>query len=132
MAQASQKAGIPLDASTSCIFLCYRREDTQDAADRLHERLVQTYGSDRVFMDVDNVPLGVNFVSYIAKQLQECGAVLVMIGRQWIKIADEEGRRRLDDPADHVRVEIATALRLRVPVRVANMSNGSSRTAGST
>ena len=102
--------------TTTRIFICYRREDTSDAADRLHDRLVQTYSAERVFMDVDSVPLGVNFVRYIAEQLRQCGAVLVMIGRNWSKVTDDSGNRRLDDPADHVRVEIATALKQGVPV----------------
>ena len=102
--------------TTRCVFICYRRNDTQHAADRLHERLVDTYGSDRVFMDIDSVPLGVNFVSYIEAQLQGCAAVLVLIGPHWTNAVDEEGHRRLEDPADHVRVEIAAALSCGVPV----------------
>jgi hypothetical protein len=98
------------------LFLCYRRDDAQDAADRLREALVKAYGSERVFMDIDSVPIGVNFVTYIAEQLQSCAAVLVMIGRNWTKIADHAGNRRLDDSDDHVRVEIATALKHKVPV----------------
>jgi hypothetical protein len=98
------------------IFLCYRREDTQHAADRLHERLVDTYGSERVFMDIDSVPLGVNFVTYIGEQLQRCAVVLVLIGPNWTKIVDDERNRRLDDPMDPVRAEIAAALRQAVPV----------------
>lgn len=98
------------------LFLCYRRNDTQHAADRLHERLVGVYGADRVFMDVDSVPLGVNFVSYIGEQLRQCAAVLVLIGPDWTHIVDDEGRRRLDDPADHVRVEVSIALRQRLTV----------------
>jgi hypothetical protein len=107
------------------IFLCYRREDTQDAAGRLHDRLVDAYGLERVFMDIDSVPPGVNFVTYINQQLQGCAAVLVMIGRGWTAMTDPEGNRRLDDPADHVRVEVATALKqgvLVIPILVQNAS----------
>jgi len=98
------------------VFLCYRREDTEDAAGRVRDRLAAAYGSDRVFMDIDSVPLGVNFVTFVAAQLRQCGAVLVMIGRAWTSVTDREGNRRLDDPADHVRVEIAAALKQGVPV----------------
>ena len=106
----TKKTAFPL------LFLCYRREDTQDAADRLHERLERAYGESSVFMDIDSVPLGVDFTRYIEQQLEHCAAVLVLIGRNWIKASDEHGKRRLDDPNDHVRVEIATALRRGVPV----------------
>lgn len=52
------------------LFICYRREDTADAAGRLHDRLTPQFGRDRVFMDIDSVPLGVNFVTHINQQLQ--------------------------------------------------------------
>jgi hypothetical protein len=67
-------------------------------------------------MDIDSVPVGVNFVTYIASRLQHCAAVLVIIGRNWTTITDAQGNRRLDDPADYVRVEIATALKQGVAV----------------
>jgi len=76
-------------------------------------------------MDIDSVPPGVNFVTYINQQLQGCAAVLVMIGRGWTAMTDPEGNRRLDDPADHVRVEVATALKqgvLVIPILVQNAS----------
>ena len=98
------------------IFICYRREDTPAEAGRLSEGLTQSFGEERVFFDIDSVPLAMNFVTYIADQLQQCPVMLVVIGRGWNTIADERGVRRLDDPADQVRVEIATALRLKVPV----------------
>ena len=82
-----------------------RRQDAEDAAGRLHEKLVSVYGSERVFMDIDNVPLGVNFVTHIKERLQDCAAVLVIVGRSWTTITDPEGSRRLDNPADHVRVD---------------------------
>ena len=107
------------------LFLCYRRDDTEDAAGRLYDRLFDAYGSDRVFMDIDSVPLGVNFVTHIKQQLQGCAAVLVMIGRGWTTMPDPQGNRRLDDPADHVRVEVATALQqgvLVIPILVQNAS----------
>jgi hypothetical protein len=98
------------------LFLCYRREDTQDAAGRLHDRLVAAFGASRVFMDIDSVPLGIDFVDHVKEQISGCRAVIVMIGRQWLTITDKRGNRRLDDPEDLVRVEIAAALTQKVPV----------------
>jgi len=69
----------PADRST--VFLCYRREDTQDAAGRLQDRLVDAYGLERVFMDIDSGPLGIDFVDHVAEQISRCSAVIVMIGR---------------------------------------------------
>jgi TIR domain len=109
---------LPSQASVQgpALFLCYRREDTQDAAGRLHDRLADAYESDRVFMDIDSVPLGIDFVEHVSEQLAECAAVIVMIGRQWLAITDKRGRRRLDLADDLVRVEIASALARKIPV----------------
>jgi hypothetical protein len=98
------------------VFVCYRRQDAEDAAGRLHEELVGVYGRERIFMDIDSVPLGVNFVTHTREQIQGCGVVLVMIGRSWNTITDSDGSRRLADPADHVRIEVATALKHGIPV----------------
>jgi hypothetical protein len=98
------------------VFVCYRREDTQDAAGRLHDRLVDAYGSERVFMDIDSVPLGIDFVAHIAEQIGRCSAVIVMIGKQWHTIKDKKRRRRLDNEDDLVRAEIRAALQQNVPV----------------
>jgi hypothetical protein len=106
----------PAPSRSSTIFLCYRREDTQDAAGRLHDRLVDAYGPERVFRDIDSVPLGVDFVDHVAVQISRCSAVIVMIGRQWLKLKNKRRRRRLDDEGDLVRVEIASALKQNVPV----------------
>jgi len=98
------------------LFLCYRREDTSDAAGRLHDRLVNAYGDDCVFMDIDSVPLGIDFVDHVSEQISKCRAVIVMIGKQWIKVKDKRRRRRLDNEDDLVRAEIAAALQQKVPV----------------
>jgi CheY-like chemotaxis protein len=104
------------DAPSPLIFLCYRREDTQGEAGRLHDRLSDVYGGDRIFMDIDSVPLGVDFVDHVTKEISRCSAVIVMIGRQWEKAKDKRRRRRLDDPDDLVRAEIAAALKQKIPV----------------
>ena len=110
-------------ARSSTIFLCYRREDTQDAAGRLHDRLVDTYGRDRVFMDIDSVPLGIDFVEHVTEQIGKCSAVIVMIGKQWQTIKDKKRRRRLDNDDDLVRAEIRAALQQKVPVIPVTVQN---------
>ena len=67
-------------------------------------------------MDIDNVPLGVDFVEHVSKQLAGCAAVIVMIGRQWLSVSDKHGRQRLQVADDLVRVEIAAALDRKIPV----------------
>lgn len=98
------------------VFVCYRRQDTQDAAGRLYDDLAGRYGKEAVFFDIDSIPLGVNFKTYIETQLHDCVAMLVVIGRQWATLADETATRRLDDPADPVRIEVEAALGQQVPL----------------
>jgi TIR domain len=108
-------------AAPGRIFLSYRREETDFPAGWLHDRLVAHFGHDQVFRDVDDIPLGANFPEVIAKAVASCDVLLALIGSQWVTITDEEGRRRLDDPGDFVRLEIEAALQrgvLVIPILV--------------
>jgi hypothetical protein len=97
------------------VFISYRREDTQDASGRLCDDLADVYGPESVFMDIDSVPLGVDFVECVSDQICRCSAVIVVIGNRWLKLRDKR-RRRLDNSDDLVRAEIAVALRQAIPV----------------
>jgi hypothetical protein len=112
----SQPPTSKTNSANRTLFLCYRREDTQDAAGRLHDRLVDAYGPDHVFMDIDSVPLGIDFVDHVTDQISRCSGVIVMIGRQWLTATDVRGRRRLDFEDDLVRTELAAALERKIPV----------------
>jgi hypothetical protein len=96
------------------IFLSYRREDSSHAAARINERLVDRFGEDRIFYDVDTIPSGADFRRFITSKLQECGVCLVIIGDHWTDArgrgGTDEGQRRLDNPDDLVRREIEVAL----------------------
>lgn len=97
----------------SAIFISYRREDSQDSARALYESLVREFGKDRLFMDVEAIGLGTNFHDAVEQSLANCGVFLAVIGPTWLDIraADEpQGQRRLDNPKDNVRQEVATAL----------------------
>jgi hypothetical protein len=98
------------------IFISYRRDDSWDATWRIHEHLQQRFGPGEIFIDVDNIPLGVDFRSYIQQTLHGCQAMLVVIGEQWLNAVDESGRRRLDQEDDFVRVELEWAMENRVPI----------------
>jgi len=63
-------------------------------------------------MDVDNIPLGENFQSYIASWIEKSDIILVVIGPNWLSTRNADGQRRLDDPSDFVRIEVASALSL--------------------
>jgi tetratricopeptide (TPR) repeat protein len=92
------------------IFINYRRDDSIGMAGRLHDRLAQTFGRDRLFMDVDHIPVGADFVAHLNSQVAACEVVLVVIGRNWLRAKDKAGQRRLHQPDDFVAIEIAAAL----------------------
>jgi hypothetical protein len=96
------------------IFISYRREDSQWPADRLHQALKPVVADPRkdIFIDVDNIPLGVDFADHLGAQVGQCDILLAMIGRGWVEARNPKtGQRRLDDPKDFVRIEISTALK---------------------
>ena len=92
------------------IFINYRRDDLIGMAGRLHDRLAQTFGHDNLFIDVDNIPVGADFVAHLNSQVAGCNVLLVVIGPNWLNAKDESGGRRIDDPDDFVAIEIAAAL----------------------
>jgi hypothetical protein len=98
------------------IFISYRRDDSPGSAGRLYDRLAEEFPKDHLFMDVDAIAPGVDFVNEIERSVKSCDALLAIIGRHWETAADAQGNRRLDDPADFVRREIATALASEVRV----------------
>jgi hypothetical protein len=93
------------------IFINYRRGDEPGFVQALLGRLEQAFPADRLFIDVDHIPPGEDFVRVLESQVAECDALLAVIGRGWLDAADESGHRRLDDPNDFVRVEIESALK---------------------
>jgi hypothetical protein len=92
------------------IFISYRRDDSGGWAGRLYDRLSQHFGRDNVFMDIDTIEPGLDFVEVIGQAVGSCDALIALIGKQWLTLTDDAGRRRLDDPEDFVRLEIAAAL----------------------
>lgn len=96
---------------TGRIFISYRRADSQYATDRIYERLEAQFGSENVFMDIDDIPLGVNFRVYIDQQVSTSDIVLAVIGDHWLDSTDPEGNLRLHNPSDFVRLELEAALK---------------------
>ncbi len=101
------------------IFISYRREDSKHAVGRLHAALKSHVKDPKqdIFMDIDNIPRGVDFVDHLDGQVAKCDIMLAVIGTTWLTATDpKSGDRRLDDPADFVRIEIAAALKRGIPV----------------
>lgn len=98
------------------IFISYRREDTAYPAGWLFDRLKDHFGEGQIFKDVDAIELGDDFAEVITSAVASCDVLLALIGDRWLTITDEEGRRRLDQPGDFVRLEIEAALARNVRV----------------
>jgi ABC-type amino acid transport substrate-binding protein len=92
------------------IFISYRRDDTAYPAGWLFDRLAAHFRDGQVFKDVDSIELGDDFVEVITRAVGSCDVLLALIGNQWLTVTDDDGRRRLDNPDDFVRLELEAAL----------------------
>src|SRR5262245_17997981 len=92
------------------IFISYRRSDS-DHALTLYLWLLKTYGRERLFWDQKDIPPGRDFLEVIEERVEASDALISVITQGWLAPADESGHRRIDDPEDVLRREIATALR---------------------
>ena len=92
------------------IFICYRQGDSAGFAGRLHDSLQARFTEQAIFMDINQVP-GMDFRDAIDEALRSCRVVLAVIGPNWLRIAGRDGRPRLSDPRDFVRLELEAALR---------------------
>lgn len=93
------------------IFISYRRSDSQWAASRLYDTLTQIFPDERLFMDVDSINPGQDFVDVLEDQIGRCDIFLALIGPSWTDERNPDGGRRIDDARDFVRIEIATVLK---------------------
>jgi formylglycine-generating enzyme required for sulfatase activity len=98
------------------IFISYRRDDSEGEAGRLFDDLVKRFGEASVFMDVTGIQAGRDFRKVIEESVSTCGVLLAVIGKSWLEVKNEAGKRRLDDPLDFVRLETAHALQRDIPV----------------
>ena len=96
--------------------MSYRREDTAYPAGWLYDRLARHFGRSQVFKDIDSIVLGDDFVEVITAAVGSCDVLLALIGDRWLTVTGQDGRRRLDNPADFVRLEIEAALTRNVRV----------------
>lgn len=91
------------------VIISYRREDTGAITGRICDRLRARFGAEKVYMDIDSNPIGVDYRAHIDESLKRCDILLAVIGRHWLGTGDF-GDRRIDEPTDLVRLEVTTAL----------------------
>jgi hypothetical protein len=96
------------------IFINYRRGDTQTYANTLYDWLSEHYGDENVFKDVETIEPGLRWEEAIDRAVGSADVMLVVIGPRWL--VDDEGQRRIDEPRDFVRREIAKALERNIRV----------------
>jgi hypothetical protein len=108
-AAAVVSTAAPAFSAKAKIVISYRRADSPGTAGRILDRLTGRYGKDSVFIDIDNIPAGVDFRQHIRNALEDCDIMLAIVGRKWLgPIA--RGRKRINEQSDIVRLEIETAL----------------------
>lgn len=98
------------------IFINYRGEDSRSYAALLYVELSRLFGADEVFLDSESIPAGTDFVERLLSRVRAARTVLAVIGPRWLAVADDHGRRRIDQPDDWIRRELAEAFRAGVTV----------------
>lgn len=97
------------------LFLSYRRLDTAAIAGRIFDRLQSHFGSNSVFMDIDGIPFGADFRRYIRDTIAQTSVMLAVIGTKWLQ-PGEDGRSKLEDASDVVRIELEVALQCGITI----------------
>jgi hypothetical protein len=104
------------------LFISYRRDDSGGHVGRLYDAMSVRFGAKRLFFDIDHIAPGQDFAKVIDDAVTRCAVILVVIGKRWAG-PGKRGVRRIDDPGDFVRLEVAAALKreglLVIPVLVA-------------
>lgn len=90
------------------VFISYRRKDpvASNFVFRFFEKLETHYGEGNVFLDIDRLPLGVDFRQVLVSVIGQVDIVFVVIGPHW----NERLKELRKDPKDFVRMEIEMAM----------------------
>ena len=94
------------------IFMSYRRADDRHFIGRLHDRLCDAFGEEKVFRDIDSIPPGTNFRQVILRTLDEVDAVVAVIGPNWARPSGGDAAAS----TDYVFLELIEALKQGKPV----------------
>jgi len=108
-----RKRGDMSEQPESRLFLSYRRDDAEGHAGRLYDRLNAAFPG-RIFRDVSGIDIGVDFVAEIERAISQSVVLVPIIGKRWLTLTDDKGRRRIDVETDFVRIEVASALARKV------------------
>jgi hypothetical protein len=109
----------------SGVFVSYRRSDSAGHSGRLMDALVEGFEPQQLFRDIEAIEAGADFVEAINRAVADSSVMLVVIGPQWLTAQTSDGKRRIDQDNDFVRLEIEAALSLDlrvIPVLVGGAS----------
>lgn len=91
------------------IFISYRRDDAAGYARAVNDELVRCFGTERVFIDVDDIDAGHPFSEVIQHSVGNSAVLLALIGKRWR--GEREGAApRIFEAGDFVRQEVAAGL----------------------
>ena len=102
------------------IFISYRKAEENFAAQLLDDHLCGRFGAENIFRASRAIRLGEDFSAVIWEAVRSCSVLLAVIDKDWVgRLPD--GRRRIDEPQDYVRREVAAGLErdIVIPVLVA-------------
>ena len=104
------------DPRPAKVFICYRREDTGDAARALRESVDREFGEGTAFLDERSIPTGQEWPRELQQALLASRIVVVLIGPQWLTLKSAKGRVRIEVKNDWVRREVETTLEADKPL----------------
>jgi Family of unknown function (DUF6719)/TIR domain len=97
------------------IIVSYRRSDSEAVAGRIVDRLIAHFGADAVFLDVDNIPFGIDFRDHIQAVFSQAAVMIAIVGPDWLGGSNDR-HRRIDDEEDPVRLELEAAFRQKLAI----------------
>lgn len=92
------------------VFVNYRTGDEESAATMVARELARRFGSERIFFASNSIDPGHRFPVELVRAVEECEALLAVIGPRWAEVRGPDGRPALEAEHDWTRREIQTAL----------------------
>ncbi|WP_018544256.1 toll/interleukin-1 receptor domain-containing protein [Streptomyces sp. LaPpAH-108] len=92
------------------VFVNYRTGDEESAATMIARELVRRFGQERIFFASKSIEAGHRFPGELVRALDECAALVAVIGPRWAEVRGADDRPALQSEQDWPRREIRTAL----------------------
>jgi hypothetical protein len=92
------------------VFVNYRTGDEESAATMIARELTRRFGAEQIFFASNSIELGHRFPAELGRAVEECEALLAVIGPRWTQVQGADGHPALKSEQDWPRREIQTAL----------------------